>query len=409
MKVCLLTSASQWGGTELHTIGLAETLVERGHQVSIVQLGHDLYERVKSQLNGRVNLVQVNTPKSGGDVSFFEWVRILRKLASDVCVFEKGLLDLGSWRLDVAARICFRRYITIEQLNCPLPAKASKRHFRGWLPGLGLWWYQTIVMRHLRSVGPHWIVSVSDAVRRELTENYGFPSRKVITIHNGLDPSKFQPNTEYRHVMRERWGIPQDALVYGAVGRLSRAKNYHVAIELFSQLIAQVSHRDMRVVLIGDGPLSDNLKRMTNEAGLQDRVLFPGFTDRPWEAYPVLDVFVMPSLNEGLPLALLEAMACGCCPIGMGVAGVPEVITDPTVGWLIEPGDRVGFFEAMRAAAMMSPDELREMGQRAKEHVISRFDSRAQFSAHVNLIENGTNTHDTISKLSIASKRGTEP
>jgi glycosyltransferase involved in cell wall biosynthesis len=136
------------------------------------------------------------------------------------------------------------------------------------------------------------------------------------------------------------------------------------------------------------------------ENGLEDSVKFPGSTERPWEIYPGFDVFLMPSLLEGLPHALLEAMASGCPPIATAVGGVPEIITSQDMGWLVDEGDSGGFLSAMRQAAECSTDELVEMGRRAREKVVSDFDGKLLLARLADLIEFGT-----VSKGSVTDGR----
>jgi glycosyltransferase involved in cell wall biosynthesis len=175
--------------------------------------------------------------------------------------------------------------------------------------------------------------------------------------------------------------------VFGAIGRLHPWKGFDLALESFRKLISSAPGRDVWFVLVGNGPEQDALKRLAEGPEVKGKVRLTGFTDRPWEIYPAFDVFLMPSHKEGLPLSLLEAMACGCCPIAMGVGGIPEVITGPGLGWLVQPNDRPGFFEAMKEAAEIGPDRLREMGRKARERIVMHFEARRQFSALANLIE----------------------
>ncbi len=388
MKVSILTSSKGWGGIAVHTLGLAEALDRRGHEVSIVELQGDVYRRARLDRDGYIRVIHIDRAPRREHLSWWESFRILRQLKGDVCIFEKGHLDTESWRLDLAARMCFHRYIVIEQSVCaPMPPKSSTRHVKGLLPGLGLWWYQCFLNRRLRSIGPQRIVCASHAIRTRLIEEYRFPPRKTLTIHDGIDPDTFRPNSQSRRAMRAAWGIPQDALIFGAVGRLHKIKGYELALELFRRLIASLPERDVRLVLVGEGPSRAGLNRAVEDARLEGRVTFTGFVERHWEAYCAFDVFIMPSLVEGLPLSLLEAMACGCCPIAMGVGGVPEVITDPSLGSLVPPGDRESFFAAMRSAAHRSAGELSNMAQKARDHVMAHFNGRVQFRKLAELIE----------------------
>jgi glycosyltransferase involved in cell wall biosynthesis len=150
--------------------------------------------------------------------------------------------------------------------------------------------------------------------------------------------------------------------------------------------------------------MHDTLDRMVKDNGLQDRVNLLDFTERPWEAYSAIDIFVMASSYEGLPLALLEAMACNCCPIAMAGRGIPEVLTDPRLGWLVKLGDQSAFVASMKAAAQMSFDARREMGQKAREHVINNFNSAVQLPALAKLIETEYENRENWRPVVVAPK-----
>ena len=397
MKVHLLTAARDWGGLETHACGLAAALEARGHDVTIVELGRDAFTRRSAARGVSTRILQVPLDEAGTpnvplqNVPWWKWCGILARLRADVCVFTKGGLEVGTWALEAAARMFNGRYITIEQLACPMPPLDRQRHAGGLLPGLGLWWFATILRRRLRAPWAHAVVCVSEGVRRPLARYYGFSRRKLVTVHNGIDVTAFTPDVSVRRATRKAWGIPDNALVFGAVGRLDAVKGYVTAVKLFPRLLSTASAkgRDVRLVLVGDGPERPKLEHLIREAGVEAQVVVPGFSDRPQDAYPAIDVFLMPSRNEGLPLALAEAMACGCCPIATDVGGVREVIVTPELGWLVPGEDSDAFFNAMIEALTMSDEALRAMGARARQCVLAHFDAKAQLSAIVDLIEDG--------------------
>ncbi len=387
MKVRILTASTAWGGLEVHAAGLARVLLARGHDVAIVQLGWNGFGERKATHDIQATVLQVPLSKPLKDMSWLNWCRVLSGMRGDVCVLTKGDFDVGSWQLDAAVRLFFRRYITIEQLATPMPLLQRGRHMGSTLPGLGLWWYRLLVARRFRSLWPHAVVCVSNAVREPLTRRYGFRPERLVTIHNGVAVAKFQADASVRARTRRGWGIPSGALVFGTVGRLHSRKGVAQTVELFHQLTRSLPGRDMWLVLAGDGPARGELEKQVQEKGLSARVLFTGYTDRAQDVYPAIDVFLMTSLNEGLPLALVEAMACGCCPIAMGCSGVPEVITDDTLGWLVPPGDAAGFLGAMNAAAAMSREQMALMGQRARHQALTRFDAETLLGVTADLIE----------------------
>ena len=346
-------------------------------------------------------------PSSLEKLTFSESLGLLKGLGNDVGVFEKGELDSANWRFDFAARFYFKRYVSIEQLICAaMPLRVSQSHLGGVLPGLGLWWYWTYWNRFARSIGPHSVVCVSEAVRSRLVNDYRFSPQKTITIHNGIDTSKFRPDPRVRAAARYGWGIPSEDMVFGAVGRLAPVKAYDVAIAAFKELKLTIRDRGLWLVLVGDGPSRVELEGLVKKNGLVGSVIFPGSTERPWEIYPGFDVFIMPSLSEGLPLSLLEAMASGCPPIANGVGGIPEVVTNPHMGWLIPEGDRDGFWAAMAEAVACPVDRLLEMGKRTRERVIFHFDADVLLQRLADLIEYGPKGYANVSDASTEKAEG---
>jgi glycosyltransferase involved in cell wall biosynthesis len=147
--------------------------------------------------------------------------------------------------------------------------------------------------------------------------------------------------------------------------------------------------REAWLVLAGDGSERESLVRASAALGISDRVRFLGYQNRPWEVYPGFDYFVMPSTREGLPFALLEAMACGCPGIAMDVGGVSEVIAGPELGWLVPAGDEDRFHEAMLAAAHTRVEERDRRARRVRSHVQAHFSDQFCFARLASIIEGG--------------------
>jgi glycosyltransferase involved in cell wall biosynthesis len=389
LRVLLLTSTGDWGGAETHTMKLAQTLAGRGHEVRVIGLDQDLYREPCHKADPPVGYRRLHLPRPVRELGFWAWEGLFRGLPGDVCILVKNWFLAGSIALDLAARCRYRSYLTIEHSASEAPpAKSSRRYLGGLLPGLGLWWYRQRLASYLRSIGPRRVVCVSEAVRARLVRDYRFAARKAVTIQNGVDAERFQPSRELRAASRHAWGVPPDSLVFGAVGRLdNKIKGYEVAVELFAALTRMLPSLDLRLVLVGEGPDGPVLKSLAASLGVDRFVCFPGFTSRPWEVYPAIDVFLMPSRIEGLPLALLEAMASGCCPIAMRAGGVAEVLSDPGLGWLVEVGDGPGFSSAMLAAARAGPGELLQRGRRSREHVVRHFHEATQLGVLADFIE----------------------
>jgi glycosyltransferase involved in cell wall biosynthesis len=144
---------------------------------------------------------------------------------------------------------------------------------------------------------------------------------------------------------------------------------------------------DAWLVLIGDGPGKDALEDMAGRLESGGRIKLLPFSDHPWEPLSAIDVFVMPSVMEGLPLALLEAMSCKCCPVATDVGGIPEVVTSAELGWVVPSGDAEAFGAAMIDAASRTSVERLAMGQRARDQICAGFNATVQFNLLVDQIE----------------------
>jgi glycosyltransferase involved in cell wall biosynthesis len=388
MNVGLLAVSGAWGGAEIHSVQLARTLAARGHVATLVCLTNRAYDVYRDRIDRQIRLVCLPITKPWREMGVLDWLSLFAGQEWNVCVLIKGEVHSGGgWAFDLAARCRFGNYIAIEQKNAaPMGPKTSRRHL-GFIPGMGLWWYQEHLRRFLRSVGPRVIVCVSETNRQRLIAHHRFPARKMVTVQNGIDVQRFRPDPAYAETWRRRWGIPKEALVFGAVGRLAPIKSYDTALAGFQALLERFPGVDLRLVLVGEGPEEQALRAQAEQVVPGGRVVFSPFCERPWEPLNAFDVFVMPSLEEGLPLALAEAMACGCCPVATAVGGIPELVASPELGWLVPVSGTDAFAAAMIDAASRTPEQRAAMGRRVREHVVANFNAAVQLGVLADIIE----------------------
>ena len=163
-------------------------------------------------------------------------------------------------------------------------------------------------------------------------------SAKVTTIRNGVEPGG-RPSSDDK---RRELGL--DGILIGAVGRLDRQKGFATLIEA----MARLKETPARCAILGDGPERARLEALIRRRGLERTVRLLGEQDAaPW--LPAFDVFCLPSLWEGLPNSLLEAMALGLPVVASGVDGVPEAVTDGKDGLLVPPEDSDALAAALGA------------------------------------------------------------
>lgn len=177
------------------------------------------------------------------------------------------------------------------------------------------------------------IYSCSEAVTGFLVEEVGLKREKIITIPNGIDIKSFSVKTNRKKKIREL-GLTLNSKVVGTVSRLYEpTKGIKFLLEAFK--IAQ-SKIDSELLIVGGGRDEKELKKIARK--LKIKALFVGERNDVAEILPVMDVFVLPSLSEGFPVVILEAMAAGIPVVATDVGGNKEVIVDGKTGFIVEPG-----------------------------------------------------------------------
>jgi sugar transferase (PEP-CTERM/EpsH1 system associated) len=180
----------------------------------------------------------------------------------------------------------------------------------------------------------HHIVAVGEEVQEFLVSEIGLPRSKVVVIRNGVDVVLYSPQ---KRVLRAALGFaPEDRLI-GHVARLEAEKDQETLLLAFRTLLG--AHPNARLVIVGDGSRRDDLRQVSTSLGIAERVDFLGSRNDVADILPHLDVFVLSSIHEGLPLALLEAMACARPVVATAVGEVPRVVRNGITGVTVPPGD----------------------------------------------------------------------
>jgi glycosyltransferase involved in cell wall biosynthesis len=207
----------------------------------------------------------------------------------------------------------------------------------------------------------HGVVAISQPIV-ELLLNAGVDGRKIRLIHSGIDVGRFTACLSQ--------GAAAPPPVIGSIAVLEERKGHRFLLEALALLKAR--GMKLRCLLAGEGPERLSLEKMSARLGLEREVEFSGFIDDPPVFLAGIDVFVLPSLHEGLGVAALEAMAAGKPVVASGVGGLAEVITDGFTGLLIPPRDAPALSEAI-TRLINDPSLARALGQRASAHVREHF------------------------------------
>jgi glycosyltransferase involved in cell wall biosynthesis len=200
----------------------------------------------------------------------------------------------------------------------------------------------------------------------EACRTAGVSKTDCVLLENGIDTDEYSRRATIAEAKAAlEW--PADSLVIGAVGRLAPEKAFDVLVRAFAEL--RSGGLDVRLVVVGEGDERGRLEALAANLGVADRVALPGWQSDVRKYLEAMDVFALSSLREGLPNALLEAMALEVPVVATRVAGVPRVVRDGENGLLVEPGDLPGLTRALRdlLTTVGQRDRFREAGRRTVE------------------------------------------
>lgn len=212
------------------------------------------------------------------------------------------------------------------------------------------------------------IIAISRAVKINLMEA-GVPADMIKIIYNGLDLDKFK---DVKPRMRRDFNLTGGPII-GTVARLVPEKGHEYAIKAMPGVIKEFP--GAHLVIIGDGPLKENLQRMSEELGVDEHVSFLGYQVQVESLEADFDVFVLPSVSEGLGLALLEAMALGKPVVASEVGGIPEVVKNGISGLLVPPADEKALAQAI-VSILSSKQRAYSLGEAARKAVYEKFSAR---------------------------------
>jgi len=350
VRLIAYTDTVELGGADLCMAHLLERL-DPSIDVTVVGVSERIVERVaraRPSASGHV----VARPRSGHDLrSLLEHLRLFRDLEPDIV--HASLASPWSCQYAVAAAALARRprIVAVYQLAVPPVSERQRRAKR----------------LTAKAIDRH--VGVGKRTSREIESLLGLPSDSVRTIHNGVPD-------ELTAVAREQRRTP----LVGTIGRLEPQKGVDVLIRALADV------EDATLLVVGDGSEREKLEELARAVGVSERVEWKGWSDTPRSYLGMLDVFVLPSRNEGFPLALLEALLAGTAVVATDVGSVAEAIRDGETGLLVPPEDHIALAGALRRLIEDQALGLR-MGERGRQVVLDRFTAEHMAKAFESLYD----------------------
>ncbi|MDD4203372.1 MAG: glycosyltransferase family 4 protein [Candidatus Omnitrophica bacterium] len=226
-----------------------------------------------------------------------------------------------------------------------------------------------------RKIFPCWgkkVIAISDAVKTHLIEDFKIKEEDVAVIYNGVDVQAYEHiiAEEQKNKMLKEFDFLSGPIV-GTIGRLSPVKGYNYLLHAIKYIKKYIP--EINMILIGDGPQKQYLMELAQQLGISENVFFLGSRMDVKKIYPVMDVYVLPSLQEGLGLSLIEAMASEKACVATNVGGISNIISNWEDGLLVDAADSLALADTIRKLIGDSFTRM-ALGKRARVKVKEKFD-----------------------------------
>jgi len=358
-------SSLGWGGQERRILAEAEAMQRRGHRLLLAADPRgELYRRAQGRGFAPVTLA------CGGLLrNFGAWLRLRRLLRKHKVDILHTHSSLDSWIGALAWRSLRSR-----------PHLVRTRH-------LSTRVHDNLPTRWLYRA-PGAIITTGEITRDLLNRHLGIPEQRLFSIPTGVSLQEFTPREKSRELLAQLQ-IPAESFVFGTVAVLRSWKGHLYLLEALREIVR--NGEPAFLLVVGEGPYRVVIEAKVRELGLESWVRLVGYQDEvaPW--FALMDAVVLASYaNEGVPQALLQAMAMAKALVGAAVGGIPEVVIEDETGLLVPPRDAAALARAVRLL-MEDAGHRREMGRRGREFVASRF-ALEQMAAEVEAVYEGLDT-----------------
>ena len=213
------------------------------------------------------------------------------------------------------------------------------------------------------------VIACSQAAKQFAIVDERLSPNKITTIYNGICLNTFNPRGKDIRIMNE-FNINKNEIVIGMVTKFAVVKDVEAALKAFSMLC--IERKDLRLLVVGDGHLRGKLKELVKQLDIDGKVIFTGLRNDVSSLLSVMDVFLLTSLIEGFPNAILEAMACSLPVVATRTGGIPEIVQEGQSGFLVEVKDYSGIAEALRKI-INDKEAAMVMGRNGRKIVEGRF------------------------------------
>ncbi len=333
-----------WGGQENRSFRESRELIARGHRAIILCRPGSGLEKKTAEAGIPAATVRMRNNFDPHAINFAR--RLIRREGVDIINTHSST---DSWIASIGAWLSGRKCAVVRTRHLAIGIRKSLTY----------------------TLLPRKIVTVSEYVRRLFIEQ-GIRPDKVITIPSGIDLSKFDPSATTGS-LRAELGISPGAPVVVVVAILRKDKGHSYFIHAAKEVVEKFP--DAKFLIVGDGPQRGNIEALIHELGLKDHVLMLGLRKDIPAVLASSDLYVIPSLREGMGQSTMEAMAMGVPVIASNVGGLPELVIGNETGVLVSPQDSPALAEAM-IGLLTDKERAARLAQRAQQSIRENYDIR---------------------------------
>jgi glycosyltransferase involved in cell wall biosynthesis len=339
MNILIVTTHLNFGGISSYSVSLAKKLKQKGHEVYIASSGGDMTEELKAYKIRHFN-IPLNTKSELNPKVLFS--------------AAKTLNIIGTKKIDI-----MHAQTRVSQVSCYIASVLSGTPYVTTCHGF-------FKAKFTRKIFKFWgskVIAISEAVRAHLVNDLQVAKNKIVLIHNGVDIDNFKRNYSQakKDEIKREFNLNTDPVI-GIIARLSAVKGHYYLIKAAKLLLKE--NEKVQFLIIGDGPEKEKLIKISRELDISDKIVFHKSVSDTARPLSVMDIFVMPSISEGLGLSILEAMASGLPIVASNVGGIYSLVKEGANGILVDPKNP----EALKKAIglLLDNEQIRiDMGKKS--------------------------------------------
>jgi len=347
MNILFLTNHLNVGGITTYVFSLAKGLKDRGHKAYVASSGGDSLTRFTEQ-----GIIYIPIPiRTKSEANIFKLGLSFFKLISHIKQKDIDIIHSNTRVTQV--------------LGCLLERYTHKTHITTC--------HGFFTKRFSRRLFPCWgsrIIAISESVREHLIEDFGVRAENISLVYNGIDLERLKLRyAQNREEVKLKFGLGNGP-VAGIVARLSDVKGHIFLIRAMKLVLEKFP--DAQLLIVGEGRMKNTLDRLTAELKIEKNVFFIPKVNNIQDALYIMDLFVMPSIKEGLGLGLMEAMSWGKAVIGSEVGGIKNLIRHGYNGLLVRAADAEALSRAI-IELLQEPVKASVLGNNARLFISENF------------------------------------